>query len=52
MLPFYGVTDESRRQAVVAAGLVHQMAKVLQEMNWATLADKMEAYDATNATSG
>ncbi len=46
MLPFYGVSDPKQQQQVIKSGKFHQLARVLQECNWASVADKMDAYDA------
>jgi len=45
-LPFYGVTDEDMRTVVLQTGKHHEMAKVLQNMNWKSLAEKMKSWDA------
>jgi len=46
MLPFYGVTRKSERRKVIKSGAMHQMARVLQECNWESLAQRMESFDA------
>jgi len=52
MLPFYGVTDPKQQQQVIQSGQLHQLARVLQECNWASVADKMDAYDARHSDTG
>jgi Fe-S-cluster containining protein len=51
MLPFYGVEKKSERRKIVESGAMHQMAKVLQSCNWASVADKMDQHDANNRKS-
>ncbi len=45
MLPFYGLTDASERWKVIESGAVHQIVKLMQACNWASLADKMEEFE-------
>ena len=45
MLPFYGVNKKAERRRVIKAGTMHSMARVMQDFDWRTLADKMEAFD-------
>jgi Fe-S-cluster containining protein len=45
MLPFYGVEDPRQRRELVRSGAARRMAQVLQECNWGSVADKMDAYD-------
>lgn len=45
MLPFYGVKNKAERRKMIKTGGMHQMAKVMRELNWSTLADKMDAFD-------
>lgn len=45
MLPFYGVQRKTERRKLIKSGALHQMARVLQECNWSTLADKMDEFD-------
>ncbi len=45
MLPFYGVESEAERRKLVETGGVHQLARRLADMNWASLVEKMEAFD-------
>ncbi len=45
MLPFYGVTKKSERRQAIRTGTVHQLARVMGDMTWRSLADKMEARD-------
>ena len=46
MLPFYGITKKAERRKAIEAGALHQLARMMQDLGWSTLADKMEAYDA------
>ncbi len=45
MLPFYGVNNKAERRRMIKTGAMHQMAKVMRELNWSTLVDKMNAFD-------
>ncbi len=45
MLPFYGAEGKAERRRLIEAGAMHSMARVMQDMEWASLADKMEAYE-------
>ena len=45
MLPFYGVKKSAERRRVIKDGAQHQLAKVLQDFDWSSLADKMEAWE-------
>ncbi|WP_198266478.1 YkgJ family cysteine cluster protein [sulfur-oxidizing endosymbiont of Gigantopelta aegis] len=45
MLPFYGVKNKTERRKMIKAGGQHQMAKVMRELNWSTLADKMDIFE-------
>ena len=47
MLPFYGIKNKAERRKMIKAGGMHQMAKVMRELNWSTLADKMGAFNQT-----
>ncbi|MDH5655496.1 MAG: YkgJ family cysteine cluster protein [Spirochaetia bacterium] len=44
-LPFYGVTDEEQRLIILETGKHHKMAQPMQNMNWKTLIEKMDAWD-------
>ena len=52
MLPFYGVSDPKQQQQVIKSGQLHQLARVLQECGWASVADKMDEYDARRTDAG
>jgi len=52
MLPFYGVNDPEQQKQVIKSGQIHQLARVLQECSWASVADKMDDYDARRSDSG
>lgn len=41
MLPFYGVKGKRERREVLKKGLQHSLAKVLQQHDWAKLAERM-----------
>ena len=45
ILPFHGVVQEEQRRALIETGDVHQLVKVLQEYDWAKLAERMQAFD-------
>lgn len=45
MLPFYGVKNKAERRKMIKTGGMHQMAKVMRELNWSTLADKMANFE-------
>ncbi len=45
MLPFYGIQKRNERRKAVKAGSIHRTAKVLKNMEWTTLVEKMEAFD-------
>ena len=45
MLPFYGVKNKAERRRMIKTGAMHQMAKVMRDLNWSTLADKMAAFE-------
>ncbi len=46
MLPFYGVTKKADRRKVLRTGAMHKMARVMGDLEWTSLADKMNARDA------
>ena len=46
MLPFYGITKKAERRKAIKTGKLHQLARVMQNLDWSTLANKMDAYDA------
>ena len=45
VLPFHGVVQEEQRRALIETGEVHRLVKVLQEYDWAKLAERMQAFD-------
>lgn len=45
MLPFYGVRSPAERRKLAGSGAVHQLAKVLQQCSWESLAEKMDDFD-------
>jgi len=46
MLPFYGVKNKAERRKMIKTGAMHQMARVMRELNWQSIADKMDDFDA------
>jgi len=44
-LPFYGVTRKPDKRQALKSGSVHNLARVMQSLEWASLADKMDAYE-------
>lgn len=49
MLPFYGVKEKLKRRKMVQTGEVHSVARVMREVEWHKLAERMEEYDASHA---
>jgi Fe-S-cluster containining protein len=47
MLPFYGIKNKLERRKCIKTGSIHQVAKVMRELNWSSLADKMNTFDQT-----
>jgi Fe-S-cluster containining protein len=45
ILPFHGVVQEEQRRALIESGEAHRLVKVLQEYEWAKLAERMQAFD-------
>jgi uncharacterized protein len=45
MLPFYGVKSKAERRKMIKTGGMHQLARVMRELNWQSLADKMVSFD-------
>ncbi len=52
MLPFYGIKNKAERRKMIKSGGMHQLAKVMRELNWSTLADKMDAFDKSKPDKG
>jgi Fe-S-cluster containining protein len=46
MLPFYGIEDDNARREAIAKGLIHKNVTTIQDCNWSSLADRMDAFDA------
>lgn len=44
-MPFYGIQKKSERKRIVKKGLMHTMAKDMQQLSWESLASKMVEYD-------
>ena len=44
MLPFYGIKNKAERRKMIKNGAMHQLAKVMKDLNWKTLVDKMKAF--------
>ena len=51
MLPFYGVKRTSERRKLIKSGALHQMARVLQQCNWHSLAERMDRFDQSGWSS-
>lgn len=51
VLPFHGVTQETQRRALIESGEVHRLVKVLQEYDWAKLAERMQTFDQRGGAS-
>ncbi len=45
MLPFYGVKNKTERRKMIKNGGMHQMAKVMKDLNWQTIVEKMNAFE-------
>ncbi len=45
LLPFHGVKSKAERRQAIKKGTVHALARVLQELDWNRLADRMEAVE-------
>lgn len=45
MLPFHGVRAKAERRQAIKKGTVHALARVLQDLEWDKLADRMDAFD-------
>ena len=45
MLPFYKINNKTQRRKMIKAGVMHQMAKVMRDLNWSALADKMDDFE-------
>ncbi|WP_297526756.1 YkgJ family cysteine cluster protein [Thiohalobacter sp.] len=46
MLPFYGFCEADERREALRSGRLHQLARVLRDLDWASLAKRMAARDA------
>jgi len=46
MLPFYGISGRQERHEAIKTGRLHALARVLQELDWARLAERMEGAGA------
>lgn len=46
MLPFYGVKNKAERRKMIKTGAIHQMARVMRELNWQIIAAKMDEFEA------
>lgn len=49
MLPFYGVNEKHARRLAVKTGQIHALARVLQQLDWPRLAERMRAGRGTPA---
>jgi Fe-S-cluster containining protein len=45
MLPFYGIEEKRERRKAVKDGRLHALAKVLQDLDWTKLAERMAPAD-------
>ena len=45
LLPYHGVKSKGERRQAIKKGTVHALAKVLQDLDWSRLADRMDAFD-------
>ncbi|MBE9526112.1 MAG: hypothetical protein IME94_03970 [Proteobacteria bacterium] len=45
MLPFYGVKNKTEQRKMIKNGGMHQMAKVMKDLNWQTIVEKMNAFE-------
>ncbi len=45
MLPFYGVKNKAERRKMIKSGEMHRLARVMRDLNWQSLAEKMRAFD-------
>ncbi len=45
MLPFYGVKNKTERRKMIKNGGMHQMAKVMKDLNWQMIVEKMNAFE-------
>ncbi len=50
MLPFYGVKNKAERRKMIKNGAMHQLARVMRELNWQSLAEKMQAFDHSHSS--
>ncbi len=46
MLPFHGVKSKAARRQAIKSGAVHTLAKVLQQLDWSKLAERMDGVQA------
>jgi len=44
-LPYYGIKTKHERRRALKTGSIHRLARVMKECNWASLAERMEAYE-------
>jgi len=42
MLPFYGIKNKAERRKAIKDGLIHKYAKVMLDLSWDNLVDKMK----------
>ncbi len=52
MLPFYNVKKSAARRRAVKEGRLHTLARVLRELNWGSVADKMDKFDRARRGDG
>jgi hypothetical protein len=51
LLPLMGVADAAQRRALIESGAVHQSVRVLQEIDWAKVAARMQEFDDRRAVT-
>jgi Fe-S-cluster containining protein len=50
-LPFYGITRKPDKRQALRSGAVHGLVRVLRDLDWASLADRMDAHDRRRPTA-
>jgi hypothetical protein len=51
LLPLMGVADAGQRRALIESGAVHQSVRVLQEIDWAKVATRMQDFDGRRSVT-
>ncbi len=52
MLPFYGITERHERREAIKTGRLHALARVLQGLDWARLAERMDGVGTGLGSAG